>query len=267
MRKKILALSALAVILSNACVIAVVDSSSGGRYLPRATFRKTLDLDPGSAVTLENVDGDIEIKGWREERLEVTAEAGREGPLSPGIHFLGWRLSPPDVEVKRTDGSVRISTKGDGYGGSHGRVDYFLKVPQSVNLDSIRNGRGRIAVSDVYGRSLLDGEEGEITVSNYSGSLDIRLGTGRVEAELLDLRPQDIIRIKVERGDIVLSLEPEAAAQIMAEAPGGSISSELDLGQPLPAKKVSAKLGAGRASIELTAGQGDIKVRKVEETP
>jgi hypothetical protein len=142
-----------------------------------------------------------------------------------------------------------------------------LKVPQSVHLESIRNGRGRIVVSDVYGRALLEAEEGEIRVANCSGSLDIRLGAGRVEAEMLDLRPEDTIRVKVERGDIVLSLEPEAAAQVIAEAPEGSVSSELDLGQPLPAKKVSAKLGAGQASIELTADRGDIKIRKVDKTP
>jgi hypothetical protein len=267
MRKTIFALSALAVLLSSACVIAVVDSGSGGRYVPRAMFRKTLDLDPGAAVTLENFDGDIEVSGWEEKRIEVLAETGREGPLSPGIHFLGRRVPPPDVEVTSTPGTVRIRTKEDGYGAGQERVDYFLRVPRSVNLDSIRNGRGRISVSDVYGRALLDGEEGEIRVRNYSGSLDIRLGTGSVEAETLDLRPQDNIRIKVERGDIVLSLEPGAEAQIIAEAPEGGINSELDLGQPLPAKKVSAKLGSGQASIELTAVQGDIRIRKVEETP
>jgi hypothetical protein len=146
-------------------------------------------------------------------------------------------------------------------------VHYVLKVPHSVNLDSIRNGRGRIAVSDIYGRALLDADEGEIKVSNYSGSLDVRLGSGSVEAELLDLRPQDSVRIKVERGDIVLLLEPDVAAQLIADAPAGNIFSELELGQPLPAKQVSVKLGDGRASIELTAVGGDIRVRKVEDTP
>jgi hypothetical protein len=112
----------------------------------------------------------------------------------------------------------------------------------------------------------LDADEGEIKISNYSGSLDVRLGSGAVEAELLDLRPKDSVRIKVERGDIVLLLEPDVAAQLIADAPAGNIFSELELGQSLPAKKVSAKLGDGQASIELTAGEGDIRIRKVVET-
>ena len=52
----------------------------------------------------------------------------------------------------------------------------------------------------------------------------------------------------------------------VSAAPAGNIFSELELGQSLPAKKVSAKLGDGQASIELTAVEGDIRIRKVVET-
>jgi hypothetical protein len=158
---------------------------------------------------------------------------------------------------------VMIKTDQAEYEDREDVVHYLLQVPHSVNLDSIRNGRGNIVASGIYGRALLDADEGEIKVSNYSGSLDVRLGSGTVEAEVLDLRPQDSVHIKVERGDIVLWLEPDVAAQLIGEAPAGNILSELELGQPLPAQKVSYKLGDGQASIELTALGGDILIRKV----
>jgi len=265
MRRTIFAFLSTIMLLSSACVIAVVDSASQGQYWPKSTFRKSLELKPGGAVNLENINGDIEISGWENERVEISAEGSRESPQSAGIHFLDGRFSPPDVRVQSTGDSVRIRTRESGYEGERGVVHYVLNVPHSVNLDSVRNGRGRIAVSDIYGRSLLDADEGEIKISNYSGSLDVRLGSGAVEAELLDLRPLDSVRIKVERGDIVLLLEPSVAAQLIADAPAGNVFSELELGQTLPAKKVSAKLGDGQASIELTAVQGDIRIRKVEE--
>jgi hypothetical protein len=266
MRRTIFAYLSITMLLSSACVIAVVDPASQGKYWPKSTFRKSLDLKSGGSVALENVNGDIEISGWEDERVEISAEGSRESPKSTGIHFFDWRFSPPDVRVQSTDHSVRIRTRESGYEDERGDVHYVLNVPHSVNLDSVRNGRGRIAVSDIYGRSLLDADEGEIKISNYSGSLDVRLGSGAVEAELLDLRPKDSVRIKVERGDIVLLLEPDVAAQLIADAPAGNIFSELELGQSLPAKKVSAKLGDGQASIELTAGEGDIRIRKVVET-
>jgi DUF4097 and DUF4098 domain-containing protein YvlB len=266
MRRTIFAFLSTIMLLSSACVIAVVDSASQGQYWPKNTFRKSLELKPGGAVTLENINGDIEISGWENERVEISAEGSRESPQSAGIHFFDRRFSPPDVRVQSTGDSVRIRTRESRYEGERGVVHYVLNVPHSVNLDSVRNGRGRISISDIYGRSLLDAEEGEVKISNYSGSLDVRLESGAVEAELLDLRPQDSVRIKVERGDIVLLLERDAAAQLIAAAPAGNIFSELELGQALPARKLTAKLGDGQASIELTALQGDIRVRKVEET-
>lgn len=267
MRRTIFAFFTVITLLSSACVIAVMDSTSQGQLWPKSTFHKSLDLKPGGAVSLENSDGNIEISGWKNERIEISAEASRGSPQSAGIYFLGRRFSPPDVRARSTGNSVRIGIREIGYEDQGDVVNYVLQVPHSVNLDSIRNGRGRIAVSDIYGRALLDADEGEIKVSNCSGSLDVRLGSGSVEAELLDLRPKDSVRIRVERGDIVLLLEPDVAAQIIADAPAGNIFSELELGQPLPAKKLSVKLGDGQVSIELTAVGGDIRLRKVEETP
>jgi hypothetical protein len=265
MRKTGFAFLTIIMLLSSACVIAVVDATSRGQYWPGGTFHKSLDLKPGGAVALENTAGDIEISGWKNDQVEISAERGRESPRSAGIYILDRRFSSPDVRVQSTGDTVRIRTTKSGYEDKRGVVDYVLRVPHSINLDSVRNSRGRIAVSDIYGRSFLEAEEGEIKIGNYSGSLDVRLGSGAVEAELLDLRPQDSVRIRVERGDIVLLLEPGVAAQLVADAPEGSVHSEFELGQALPAKKVTAQLGEGQASVELTALKGDIWIRKVGE--
>jgi hypothetical protein len=264
MQRRLAGFFLLLLLWSSACVVAVVNPRSGGRPWPRNAFRKVLDLNRDASVSVENEEGTIEIAGWNEDRIDISAEKGGEYPRSAGIYFMGRRFSAPDIQVRSTENSVRIRSKGSGVKDGDGPVHYFLKVPRSVSLDSVRNGQGKISVSDLYGRALLDEDEGEIFVANYSGSLDIRLGNGSVEAEVLDLRPQDSVRIRVDRGNIVLFLEPQTDAQLMAEAPEGNVVSELDLGQSLPAKKVSARLGGGQASIELTAAAGDIKIRKVE---
>jgi len=264
MRKMVLFLLPISGLLLGACVVAVVDPAAQGGSWPRASFEKSLSLKPGGSITLENQSGDIQISGWKEEKVDIAAQFGRDAVPHAGIYFIGHRFKPPDVRVRSTADSARIRTDEGGYGDEDAVVHYVLKVPQSINLDSVRNGKGRIAISDVYGRAVLDADEGAVDIRNYSGSLDIRLGSGAVEAEILDLRPQDSVRVKVERGDIVLLLEPDVAAQLMADAPAGNVSSQIDLGEALPARKVSARLGDGRATIELTAVQGDIKIRKVE---
>src|SRR4030066_459174 len=100
-KKTIFALSIATVLLSSACVIAVQDPDSRGKFWPKGTFRKNLDLKPGGAVSLENGDGDIEIYGWKDDKINISAEGSQEAPRSAGIFFFCKRSFPPPVEIQR----------------------------------------------------------------------------------------------------------------------------------------------------------------------
>jgi hypothetical protein len=225
-----------------------------------------LDLEPGGVVNLENSQGDIDISGWTEDRVDVTAYRKGGLPAKAGLYFWSRRFFPPEIQMERTDEAIRIKTQEEGYWEDGSIVHYILRIPRSVRLDKISNGRGNILITDLYGRAVVDAKEGRVGIENYSGSLDVRLGQGSVEAEILDLRSGDSVRISVDRGDIIIYLEPGIAARFSLEAPAGNISSEIDLNQPLPAQKVISTTGDGGISLILTAFQGDIKIRKVEES-
>jgi hypothetical protein len=268
LKKTVRILFAALILSAAACVIAVVDRSTEGQSWPiQGEYHRTLDSESGGAVILENTDGDIEISGWEEEKVDITASRRRDLPASGGVYFLGKRFSPPNIRIERTGESVTIKTEEEKDRKGGNIVHYVLKVPRSVRLDRVGNGRGDILISGLYGRAVVEAEEGRVAIEHYSGSLDIRMERGSVEAELLDPRPEDSVYIKVGRGDIVVSLETGIAARFSLEAPAGDISSEIDLGQPLPAQKVSATTGDGGITLELIALQGDIKIRKVEGSP
>jgi hypothetical protein len=259
---------AMLMLSAGACVIAVVDRSSEGQSWPlESEFHRTLDLESGGAVLLDNADGDIEISGWEEEEVDVVAYRRRDLPPEAGLYFLSGRFSFADIQMQKIGETINIKTAQEGSGGKGSIVDYVLKVPRSVRLDRVGNGRGDILISGLYGQAVVEAKKGRVAIGNYSGSLDVRVENGSVEAELLDLRPEDSVRIKVDRGDIVLYLEPRIAARFSLEALSGNISSEIDLSQPLPAQKVTATTGDGGVVLELTALQGDIKIRKVEGSP
>ena len=251
---------------STACVIAVVDRSSEGRFRSlERPFHRTVDLESGGAIVLENGDGDIEISGWEAERVDITAYRRRNLPPSAGIYFSAKRFSLPDIHAQKTGETVMIRAEGEGVGDAGTSVRYVIKVPRSVRLDRVSNVRGNILISDVFGRAVIDAAEGHIRIANFSGSLDVRLESGRIEAELLDLREGDRIRIRNEQGEIVVHLEPGVSGRFSLESPAGSIFSEIDLHHPLPAREVVSTTGEGGVSLELTAIRGDIRIRKVEE--
>jgi hypothetical protein len=242
----------------SACVIAVVDYPyAGGRWTPRSSFSRTLSLKPGGTVSLENASGNIEIEGWDQEQVEVFAEERRNYPLPRRLHVSTLRQPDLKIQIKTTPDSISVETDPAIQKEEARLVNYVLRVPQSTHLRSLRSRSGDISIADLYGSIDVDLGEGTIRIDNFSGSVDIRLGNGDVEAELLDLRPEDEVRITTEQGDIRLYLEPQASIRLEASAPRGSVLSDFDLGKEEdPAQKTR---------LSLSALNGDIRIKKGKE--
>lgn len=234
----------------------------GGGY--QAEFHKVVDLEPGGMVQLDNPRGDVEIRGWDEARLEITARQAGSQSYGPGAYF-GWSVRrEPRVAVDTAKGSVSITAPGRQRGATSPAVHFLISVPRSIDLRDIRIGSGSLIVGDVYGRIAASLGDGDLTVENCSGSIQASIGKGSVEAEVLDLRAGDQVTIAVDEGDIALSLESDAGAKLEAEAGGGRFRSDFDLTLPTDAAKVSAQLGDGRATINLKTTRGNIRLKKAQ---
>ncbi|MDH7512198.1 MAG: DUF4097 family beta strand repeat-containing protein [Clostridiales bacterium] len=258
MKKAFFLCSLLGVVLLAACVIAVIDYPyDEGRFVPKSSFRRTIAFERGGTISLENARGNIEIKGWDEERIEISAVERRSTVPARRFYVSTWRQSDLSIRVKESPGIISIETDPTIQKDETRLVNFTLFVPQSVRLQGIRNRRGDIRVADVYGSVDVDLEEGTVRIENFSGSVDVRLRRGDVEAELLDLRPEDDVRIATERGDIRLYLEPQAAIRLEASAPRGRIISDFDLGKE--------EESAQETRLLLEALNGDIRIKKARE--
>ena len=248
-------------VVGPACVINLADYPYQ-RSAPRNAFHQILALEPGGTIRLENEEGDIEIRGWERDEVEITAEAEFLPPFRPGFSFSSWGSPRPRVQVTGSEDFVKIKSPSPGQNRAVGAIHFILNVPKSVDLDDIRNEQGDVAISDVFGKIAVDLGEGNLIIENFSGSVEASVEQGTVEADLLDLREEDEIRIVSRRGDITVFLQPDADVRLEASAPEGEVNSEFELGQDLPAKKVSGAILAGKTLVLLTALSGDIAVRK-----
>jgi len=256
---------AFVIVLSAACIIPVFfDPESGTWTASLEKFHKVVSLGPGGALSLENTSGDVEIRGWDQEDVEITAEKDQPGDYQERRRwrFYGQGEAKPHVEVEEFDRLIKIKA-GSEEDENARPVHFVINVPHSINLTDIRINRGQVHIADVYGTARVELDEGDITVENFSGSLDLTLVRGSAEAEVLDLRKDDEVKITTREGHITLSLQPEVSVRLEASAPNGEISSEFDLGQDLSAKKVSAEIGKAEAAAHLTTLNGDIRLYKV----
>jgi hypothetical protein len=250
-----------------ACIIPVyIDDPRGFPRSAARMFDKTVPWESGRAVAVENSAGDVEVFGWERKEVQVTAEWGWESSR-PRVEVLGSGRDIPDVEVVPDGDVLRIRLRESGRADGPSRpVRFILNVPQAVDLKDIVVQRGNVTVGDIYGRTKVAVETGDVRVENYSGSLEVTVGRGSAEAEVLDLRPEDVVRLSTRQGTVTLFLESGVDARVEAEAANGRISSDFPLGTDPDSRKAAAVVGREKGgSVILVSGMGDVRIRKVRD--
>lgn len=244
---------------TTACLI-VLDDPNAGPYGTRRELHRLVPFSPGGVLALRNLDGDVEIRGWDRNEIEITVES--DDPAQPRG---GWsvlrRSGRPRFEVEEAPGRLSVRTRWEGDDRAVYAVHYFLNVPRSIRLEEAATQRGNILIADLYGQAKVAVLDGDLTIENYSGGLDATVTRGRIRAEVLDLRRDDAVRLTVRTGDVSLTLEPAVSARVDVEAFGGVSG---DWVAPGAGRKADLKLGAGEANVVLRAPSGKIEIRKIQ---
>lgn len=248
----------------SSCIIAVVDYADSTGISPGEEFHRILPLEFGGTLSLENINGDIEIYGWDKNEMEVLAEKLSPYPYKRRVHLFQWGYSLPKIDIDKFEDFIKIRTR-TASGRETDVVNYYINVPQSIRLKDIIAGEGNVLISDLYGEVYVELRNGDIEIDNFSGSLTASVIKGSIRTSLYDLRREDEIIITTEQGDIIVYLQPEVNVRIEVSTPNGDIFSEFDFGKSLLTEKVSTEIGENGAFLSLTTLNGDIRMKKIKE--
>lgn len=143
-------------------VILMLSYSTAAHCQERQELRRTYDLRPGATVALENISGDITISTWGESRAEIVAV--KTGPAE--------QLDLVEVSIDAQPSRLRIKTI---YPERSNKVsvNFNLKVPRNVNLDSIRSISGDIEIGQIEGRVVSRSVSGSVTVKGVGQDADV----------------------------------------------------------------------------------------------
>jgi hypothetical protein len=283
--KHLFGVSCFALALSACDVGAYVDSK---RF--REDFRYTYDLKPGGGLTVENFNGQVEIYGWDQNKIEINGEkyAATEDALRnirveavPSADSIAVRTIPPAGErrgsfgawyrihvprrtrleriqtsngalsVENLEGSARLRT-------SNGRVQL-----RRFNGDlEATTSNGRIDISDFTGSAVLRTSNGGIAVEGVRGVLDARTSNGGIQAGVANLDQSRPLRLETSNGGITLRLPPDINANLRARTSNASIDCDFPLTARGPQSKthVEGAIGDGGPLIQLDTSNGGIRV-------
>ena len=235
----------------------------------REEFHQTYPLSPTGRISLENMNGGVQIKVWDQASVQVDAikKAYRRD-----------RLDQARIEINATQENIRIKTdypdENQNFRSDERRfenpatVEYSLTVPRKAILESIELVNGPIDI---------DGVEGNVKASSINGRVnarglvsEARLSTinGPLSVTFTQLDETKPISLGSVNGNVTLVIPSNANASIRAGTVHGAITSDFGLkvkhGEYV-GHSMDGQIGTGGPRIKLANVNGAIKITHAQD--
>lgn len=153
-----------------------------GQFEPETTpeeytteeFRNTYEVESGTKLEVDNINGAITVTSWDNDQVEVYALMKTQYGQS--------ELDKVSIEVS-TGTKIVVKTKHPTLGTARVSVEYEIKVPAEVTVERLETTNGVIVLKGTTGDTTLHSSNGGITVKDVDGSVKASTSNGFIEIE------------------------------------------------------------------------------------
>lgn len=235
----------------------------------REEFHQTYPLSATGRVSLENINGGVQIKAW--DRAAVQVDAIKKA-------YKPHRLAEAQVQVNATEESIRIKTEypneNQNFRNDERRydnpaiVEYTVTVPRKAMLDSVELVNGSLDIEGVEGSVKASSINGRVNARGLAGDARLSTVNGELQATFTQLDESKPINLASVNGSVTLIIPSNANASIRAGTVHGSISSDFGLkikhGEYV-GHSMDGQIGTGGPRIKLGNVNGQIRVTHAQD--
>jgi DUF4097 and DUF4098 domain-containing protein YvlB len=226
---------------------------------------RTFPISADGTVSLDNVNGSIEITAW--DRPEVAVEAEIRGKTADDLKRIR-------VEFESEATQLAVKTKlekkpGLFWGDSpRGEVRYVLRVPAGVSLKKISTVNSSIKISGVRGDVTAATVNGRIEASGLSGGGKFGTVNGSIVADYAATAGVNRIDLDTVNGACTLRLPANSTGRLRADTVNGSVTCALPVTiEKSTRRSLRGAIGTGAMQISLESVNGALRVEsKPEQT-
>lgn len=272
--------TALALFFTGCALAGQAQGSAAKTADHRQEIEHQFDFQPGGALFLKNLHGQIEISGWDENRVEISAMKTVKGDEDPET-AREW-LEQVEVRINRKGSRVEVATsypkKFDrfSFGSNPVEVSFWIKVPVRTNVEvktvsgytMVENLEGKISLNQVKGPVLVKRLRGKIEVNLVNGPVLVEEVRGKLETNVVNgsiqarLSGQDPSELHSVNGGISLTLPSKAAVNLEATTFNGEIKIDprLRVEGSRTARNIEGKLNGGGPPVGVSSMNGKISI-------
>lgn len=235
----------------------------------REEFHQTYPLSANGRVSLENINGGVQIKVW--DRAALQLDAIKKA-------YRKERLAEARIDVTATEENIRIKTEypegnqifrgGEGRYNNPATVEYTLTVPRTAVLESIELVNGSLDIDGVEGDVKASSINGKVVARGLIGETKLSTINGQLQAIFTRLDEAKPISLGSVNGNVVLIIPSDSNASVRAATVHGSIANDFGLqarhGEYV-GHNLDGQIGTGGPRIKLDNVNGSIRISHAQD--
>jgi len=245
---------------------ALVGGDSGEEF--KEEFHQTYPLSLTGRVSLENINGGVQVKVW--DRAAVQLDAIKKA-------YRKERLAEAKIEVNSTEENLNIKTeypdwnqtfRGNDRWDNPASVEYTLTVPRKVVLESIELINGSIDIDSVEGSVKASSINGPVTARGLMGDVKLSTINGPLQVTFVQLNEAKPISLSSVNGSVNVVIPSDANASVRVSTVHGGISNDFGLrvkhGEYV-GHNLDGQLGSGGPRIKLNNVNGSVQLKHAQD--
>ncbi len=217
-------------------------------------FKKTYPLKAGGQIFIENVLGDIRVKAFKGDGIEVVgSQKGKDGEKVDIVdtsygNRIEIRLRPPLAP------------------GSNARVDFEVRVPDTAefNFNRLSSFSGNVDISGISGRIRAESVRGNVELKDVKGLVSASSFSGNIKVELAKEQGRGNMRFSSISGNIDVSAPAGLDALVDISSASGLLRTDFPLEvQELrygPGRSARGRLGSGLQILHIRSVTGRVNL-------
>lgn len=227
-------------------------------------FTRTAAFKSGGEVTLENVNGEVEIRTW--DKNEILIEGEKSAKTDEELKLIELTV---DLTDSRAAIKVRLPKRSGGFFSGNGSiraaVRFKLMVPATAVLSKISVVNSSVSIDGVRGSVNASSVNGGIRATKLGGPAQLETVNGSIKVAFDQVAAGQSLSFHTVNGGVVVSLPKDAGIQLRTSTVNGRVNCEfpIELGSTKRGKNISGKIGDGRAELKAETVNGSIRIESL----
>jgi hypothetical protein len=202
-------------------------------------FQKKYTLPPGGMIIIENIVGDIIVKGYKGDAIE--AQASKQGADRDSIEILDTS----------TGNRIEIRIRPTQFRRVDAKVEFEIRVPRSIeyNFARLSSFGGNVQISDVTGQLRAESVRGNVELSGVKGLVSASSFSGNVRMDIGKSEDRNNMRFSSVSGNIDISAPSDLNALVDMSSASGVLKTdfplEIEESRYGPGRSARGRLGMG----------------------